>query len=298
MRLLTLWLVLALGQVLGGLLFLRATPVLAQDGPLGSGQALLVASLADAVILVLIAGSMRARGWTLGLVLAGVLLLVQTGQSLIEAAVFSRDVALSAALMFGVAATAVLRDGIAAATIALLWRGRAQGASARLTGLVWKLPLIAILYVICYFTAGALIAWPSPAVRTYYAHVGEIDSGILWAVQVGRGLLWAGLAVLLIRGLAAPAWRSALLTGLAFSGFMTPQLLYPNPVMPWAVRSMHMIEVGTSNFVFGALAALILVAAAQQPGSMGPSSGPDVIPATGAKLRQAHPLRESSCLTT
>lgn len=285
MRVLTLWLVLAAGQVLGGLLFLRATPVLAQDDPLGSGQALLVASLADAVILVLIAGSMRARGCTLGLVLAGVLLLVQTGQSLIEAAVFSRDVALSAALMFGVAATAVLRDGGAAATIALLWRGRAQGASARLTGLVWKLPLIATLYVLCYFTAGALIAWPSAAVRTYYAHVGEIDSDILWAVQFGRGLLWAGLAILLIRGLAAPAWRSALLTGLAFSGFMTPQLLYPNPVMPWAVRSMHMIEVGTSNFVFGALAALILVAGAQQPGSMGPSSDPDVIPATGAKLR-------------
>lgn len=285
MRFLTLWLVLAAGQVLGGLLFLRATPVLAQDDPLGSGQALLVASLADAVILVLIAGSMRARGCTLGLVLAGVLLLVQTGQSLIEAAVFSRDVALSAALMFGVAATAVLRDGGAAATIALLWRGRAQGASARLTGLVWKLPLIATLYVLCYFTAGALIAWPSAAVRTYYAHVGEIDSDILWAVQFGRGLLWAGLAILLIRGLAAPAWRSALLTGLAFSGFMTPQLLYPNPVMPWAVRSMHMIEVGTSNFVFGALAALILVAGAQQPGSMGPSSDPDVIPATGAKLR-------------
>ena len=45
---------------------------------------------------------------------------------------------------------------------------------------------------------------------------------------------------------------------------MTPQLLYPNPVMPWAVRSMHMIEVGTSNLVFGALAALILLAGAQR----------------------------------
>jgi hypothetical protein len=216
------------------------------------------------VILVVIAGSMRARGWTLGLVLAGVLLSVQTGQSLIEAAVFGRDVRLSSALMFGVAATAVLRGAFAAAMIARLWRGRAHGPAARLTGLVWKLPLIAILYVLCYFTAGALIAWPSPAIRAYYAHVGQIDSGFLWAVQFGRGLVWAGLAVLLIRGLAVPAWRSALLTGLAFSGFMTPQLLYPNPVMPWAVRSMHMIEVGTSNLVFGALAALILVAGAQR----------------------------------
>lgn len=264
MRALALWLTLAFGQALGGLLFLRATPVLAQDGPLGSGQALLVTSLADAVILVVIAGSMRARGWTLGLVLAAVLLSVQTGQSLIEAAVFGRDVRLSSALMFGVAATAVLRGALAAAMIARLWRGRVHGPAARLTGLVWKLPLISFLYVLCYFAAGALIAWPSPAVRAYYAHVGQIDSGFLWAVQFGRGLVWAGLAVLLTSGLAVPAWRSALLTGLAFSGFMTPQLLYPNPVMPWAVRSMHMIEVGTSNLLFGALAALILIAGAQR----------------------------------
>lgn len=262
MRVVALWAALVLGQVLGGLLFLRAAPVLAADGPLGSGQALLVTSLADAVILVLIARSMRERGWTLGLVLGAVLILVQTGQSLIEAAVFGRDVGLSSTLMFGIAATALLRGAIGAATIALLWRGRANAAAARLSGLAWKLPLIAILYVCCYFTAGALIAWPSPAVRTYYAHVGEINSGILWAVQFGRGLLWAGLAIPLVRGLAAPAWRTALLTGLAFSGFMTPQLLYPNPVMPWAVRSMHMIEVGTSNLVFGVLAALILLAGA------------------------------------
>jgi hypothetical protein len=133
-----------------------------------------------------------------------------------------------------------------------------------LTGLVWKLPLIAMLYVLCYFTAGALIAWPSPAVRTYYAHASQIDLDFLTVVQFARGLVWAGLAVALTRGLAAPAWRSALLTGLAFSGFMTPQLLYPNPVMPWAVRSMHMIEVGTSNLLFGAIAALILVAGAQR----------------------------------
>lgn len=265
MRVLALWLVLALGQVLGSLLFLHAPLVVAQDGPLGAGQALLVTSLADAVILVLIAGSMRARGWTLGLVLAGVLFVIQTAQSLIEAAVFGRDVRLSSALMFGVAGAAVLRDALAAATLAWLWRGRGHGPAARLSGLAWKLPLIAVLYVLCYFTAGALIAWPSPAVRTYYAHVGQIDSGYLLAVQFGRGLLWAGIAVVLTRGLAGPVWRSALLTGLAFSGFMTLQLLYPNPVMPWAVRSMHMIEVGVSNLLFGALAALILLAGGRRP---------------------------------
>jgi hypothetical protein len=49
-----------------------------------------------------------------------------------------------------------------------------------------------------------------------------------------------------------------LLVGLAFAGFMIPELLLPNPIMPWPVRSVHMVEVGVSNFLFGAITALLL----------------------------------------
>ena len=154
-------------------------------------------------------------------------------------------------------AAGLVRDALAGGAIALLWRGE-SGTSLRLRGPLWKAPVIAAFYVVCYFTAGALIAWKSAAVRAFYAHVGQIDPGFLTGLQFCRGLIWCALAWLLARGLSGPAWRTALLVGLAFSGFMIPQLLLPNPAMPWPVRSVHMVEVGVSNFVFGAIAAWLL----------------------------------------
>ena len=96
-----LWGVLVAGQVLGGLLFLRGAPAIVQDGPLTTGQAVLASSAADAVILVLLATWMRPRGWKLGLLLGGVLFGVQTGQAMIEAVAFNRDLGLSIASLLG-----------------------------------------------------------------------------------------------------------------------------------------------------------------------------------------------------
>jgi hypothetical protein len=257
-----LWLGLVFGQGLGGWLFLRTTPVFAVDGPLDATQAMLTVCAADALILTLLAYTMQARGWALGFVLSALLFGVQTGQALIEAVVFRADVRMSFATLASVAEAAVLRDALAGAAIALLWRG-AGTTSRSLRGLAWKVPVVALLYVGCYFSAGRLIAWQSPAVRAFYAHVQHLDTTLLVAVQFGRGLVWCGLAWLLARGLAGSPRRAAMLTGLAFSGFMTFQALYPNPVMPWPVRAVHMMEVGVSNFIFGALAALILRASAE-----------------------------------
>ena len=65
---------------------------------------------------------------------------------------------------------------------------------------------------------------------------------------------------------ALPRRRTALFTvvffllvGLAFSGFMIPDLLLPNPFMPWPVRVAHIVEVGVSNTVFGVIAAWLLL---------------------------------------
>ena len=257
-----LWLTLMVGQALGGGLFFRGAPAIVRDGPLDAGQALLAVSAIDALLLALLAGRMRLRGWKLGLVLATVLFGVQTGQALIEAVVFNNDLHMSSAILFGGAAVNLLRDVLAGAAIALLWRGQ-SGAAPQLRGIVWKAPAVAALYVVCYFTAGGLIAWRSPAVRAFYAHVHEIDVNLLYGVQFGRGLIWCALAWLLARNQSGPCWRTALLTGVAFSAFMVPQLLFPNPVMPWPVRAVHMVEVGVSNFVFGVLAALILLGGAK-----------------------------------
>jgi ABC-type Co2+ transport system permease subunit len=69
--------------------------------------------------------------------------------------------------------------------------------------------------------------------------------------------------LLLVRALRGSLWEKAALLGLALSVIMDLQLLFPNPVMPWPVRSVHMVEVGVSNFVFGVLAAAIVLSGAR-----------------------------------
>jgi len=251
-----LWIVLLAGQTIGGLIFFRNVAPIAQDGPIGPGEALLISSLIDAVILTLLAVQSRLRGWALGATLATLLFGVQIAQALVETWIFNHDVHMPASMFVATASCGLARDLIAGGGIALLWRGRSEPA-APLPGLGWKAPAIAALYVLCYFAAGQFIAWQSPDVRAYYAHVGPIGP-LLVIEQFGRGLGWTALAWLVFRGARKPSWATALLCGLALSGLMIPLLLFPNPYMPWAVRSVHMVEVGTSNLVFGMLAIWLL----------------------------------------
>lgn len=256
---LALWLVLMAGMMIGGMLFFRGAAAIAPDGPLNATQAMIVVNGVEAFLLAWLAGRMRLRGWPLGLTLAGALFGIETFQSLVEAVVFNNDLHLPMASVFNGAFSGLFRDTLAGVAIAIMWRGDTLEPALPLRGFVWKFPLLAVFYVVCYFMAGAFIAWQSPAVRAFYAHVSQISIATLLEVQLVRGLIWAGLALLLVRSLRGGAWSRAALTGLSISVFMDLQLLYPNPVMPWPVRVMHLIEVGVSNFVFGFVAALILL---------------------------------------
>ena len=254
---LLLWMLLVVGQSLGGVIFFRNIQPFPSDGPVDAGQALLIVNLIDAVILVLLASRARLRGPALGLMLGGLLFGVQVFQSEVETLIFNGDIGMSGALFAAILWSGLLRDVLAAIGIAFLWRGT-SAPDSKVEGLAWKAPAIAILYVVCYFCAGQLIAWQSADVRTFYAHVDQIGQMALVALQFARGLVWCGLAWLVLRTLSGPLWRTSLLTGLAFSGLMVPALLFPNPVMPWPVRSVHMVEVGLSNFLFGMLAIWII----------------------------------------
>jgi hypothetical protein len=263
-----LWIVLLVGQTVGGLIFFRNVGAIAQDGPVDGGGALLITSLIDAAILTLLAARSRLRGPALGAALASLMFGVQIVQSLVETLIFNRDVHMPASMFVATILCGLVRELIAAGGIALLWRGRSEPAPT-LSGLGWKLPAIAALYVLCYFTAGQFIAWQSAEVRAYYGHVGQIGP-LLVIEQFGRGLGWAALAWLLFRSTRGRPWPTALLCGLAFSGLMIPLLLFPNPYMPWAVRSVHMVEVGVSNLVFGMLAIwLLALPAGRRPSTVG-----------------------------
>ncbi len=133
----------------------------------------------------------------------------------------------------------------------------------------WKTALIAVAYLVLYFTFGYFIAWQNPEVRAYYggtdpgsffAQMRAVLTDTPWLVpfQILRSLMWTAIAVLLIRTMKGRWWEVALAVGAAFAVLMNTQLLLPNPLMPEAVRMAHLLETATSNFIFGCLTAWLL----------------------------------------
>jgi hypothetical protein len=134
---------------------------------------------------------------------------------------------------------------------------------------VGKLCLIVIVYVIIYFSFGYFIAWQSAAVRAYYggrdpgsflAQISSVIRETPWLIplQAVRALLWAALAVPVIRMMKGQWWEAGLAVALLFGVVMNTQLLLPNPLMPREVRMAHLLETATSNFLFGWLIVVVL----------------------------------------
>jgi len=131
-----------------------------------------------------------------------------------------------------------------------------------------KLSLIVVAYLIIYFTFGYFIAWRNEAVRAYYngtdpqnfiTHIASLlrTEPLLFLLQGARALLWAAIAVPIIKMMHGEWWESGLAVALLFA-VMTSLLLLPNPLMPDEVRMTHLLETATSNFLFGWLVVLIL----------------------------------------
>ena len=133
----------------------------------------------------------------------------------------------------------------------------------------WKLEVIAIAYLILYFTFGYFIAWQNPAVREYYggsdegsffANMSTVLANTFWLIpfQILRAMLWVAIALPVIRMMKGQWQETALTLGLLFAVLMNAQLLLPNPYMPEAVRMTHLIETASSNFIFGFLIGWLL----------------------------------------
>lgn len=255
--------ILMLGTIITGLLLRPAEMPGTPDGPFSAMQAMLIVSAVEGMLLSYLAMRMNLSGRTLGMTLAVVLFGVETALSMIEAAFFNADLHLPLASMLLITLAALIRDLLAGVTIAYLWRGSVAMPPTTFRRLAWKVPLTSLLYVVAYFLAGALIAWQSLAVRAYYANVQQISIGSLALLQVGRGLVWTGLVFLIVRHLQGSVLHKALLIGITLALLMSLQLIYPNGMMLWAVRSMHILEIGVSNLAFGMVAAFILLGRAR-----------------------------------
>lgn len=126
---------------------------------------------------------------------------------------------------------------------------------------IWKLAVIAVAYLILYYTFGYFVAWKNPAVQAYYggtdrgnfiAQIAGIWDATPWMFlfQALRAMLWTAFVLPVIRMLKGPAWETGLAVALLFAVWSS-QLLLPNPYMPETVARTHLVETASSNFIFG-----------------------------------------------
>lgn len=147
------------------------------------------------------------------------------------------------------------------APLAVLVHGKIRGAAGirepnpRLlmpwTQWVWKVIVIAVVYVVICFAFGALVFIPlaGGAFEEYYAGL-QLPAWML-PYQVLRGMMWIAVALPVIRMMKGAWWEAGLAVALLFSVLMSSTLLIPNEYMPAEIRRAHFVEILTSNFLFG-----------------------------------------------
>ena len=251
-----------------------------QPAPAQAGNtlaALLAVSFLTTAVLSYVIIRSRQAGWRLILTIFLVLYGVTTVMPQVETAFFVTRLppGMLPRLFLAGAVIAALFSPLAVLILGKWRPERAEGESPtrlRMSAGEWvgKLSLIVVAYVIIYFTFGYFIAWKSAAVRAYYggsdpgsflAQMNNVvrETPLLLPLQAARAILWAAIAVPVIRMMKGPWWEAGMAVALLFSVVMCALLLLPNPLMPREVRMVHLLETASSNFLFGWLTALVLL---------------------------------------
>jgi hypothetical protein len=243
---------------------------------------LLLVSLVDAGLVMLVILRSNWSGWRLMVGLGVAFYGVTTFMSQIETAYFGPAMGISPALLPGL----FLQTVPAAAVfvpLAVLMLGKARpwktvSAEARqgnsrlhqsLVAWAWKLALIAVVYVVLYFSFGFVVAWQNPALRNLYGNGANQEVFSFWRLvplQLGRGVLWALFAMPLIAMDRGGKWTTAIVVGFWLALPMNIVHAIPNSFMPDpSIRLSHFVETATSNFIFGMIVTgVILWHAARQ----------------------------------
>ena len=117
--------------------------------------------------------------------------------------------------------------------------------------LLYKIPLVAGLFVIIYFLFGYFIAFQFDAVRDFYQNSTIEHNPILfYTIQFFRGILWVIVGMPLLY-MFEKKHKAVLACILVYAVFSSIVLLLPNPLMPFEVRFGHFVEIFTSMALFG-----------------------------------------------
>ncbi len=280
------------GRILAGTIILSALQIVSSLA-LGTGDFLNDAGpvFLSNLLVVLILAYSAVRADATGLRLAGAIFLVYWGiysfNTMVEAVFF--DLSIPAGKLIAIMAQGLLLGVAFSPTLVILlgrWRkGGAgedarhgakehasrgageetragagerarRGAAAGIFGLLWRLAVCDLSYVILYIIAGAAAF---PYLEDFYTGAAIIPPlGRIVGVQLLRGLVYVGVTYPLIRMMRSGRLEKAVVVGLQLSilGAVAP-LLLPNPYMPPPIRMVHTIEVGISNFAYGAIIGLL-----------------------------------------
>jgi hypothetical protein len=255
-------------------------PDIPSEPGLVSGEiGLLLISTVNTLIVMALILSSRWSGWKLILGLSFAYYGLVTFLTQIETWYFLTDITVEGELL-----TRLFLMGIPVAflfipiAVWILGKGRTKPDPESNSALVmpvsqwvWKLAIIAVIYVALYWLAGYFIAWQNPELRAFYGSPGEIapffehtavsisEEPGLFLFQILRSMLWVLCALPVIRGSKLKPWQTAILLGVFFSIPMNIGHILENPLMPLAsVRFSHMIETALSTFIFGLIVAWLL----------------------------------------
>ena len=266
--------------ILGSLPVAAAMPPeqTSEPGLLGPVAGLLVISLVNVLVIAALILTSRWRGWRLAVGLALAYYGAVTFLTQIETWYFLTSVSVDSRLLPRLFAMGIPTAFVfVPLAVWILGRGGTEGeAPGERSGLgakgwIWRLAVIAVVYVVLYWTAGYFIAWQNPELRAFYgqpgepapflAHTADTLRNNPWFLpfQLLRGMLWTLCALPVILGSRVNVWWTALLVGLLFSVPQNVAHLVANPLMPLAsVRLSHLIETAASNFVFGLIVTWLL----------------------------------------
>lgn len=242
-----------------------------------SGVALLIVCLVNSVVLSYLILHSRWSGMTLVAAVIVVQFGVETFMSQIETVFFNTSVRMTTEVLASVIASGFLRALIFAPLAVLIW-GKRKGIPGvdKPSGLpsatgewIGRFALLAVAYLVVYILFGYFVAWQFEVVREYYTgtttilpfhvHLFNMLTGdaILPLFQLFRGVLWAALALVIVRMTSAKPWQLYGAVAFTFAILLSSGLLFPNPYMPAPVRMAHWLELTSSMLPYGMIAAWV-----------------------------------------
>ena len=149
------------------------------------------------------------------------------------------------------------------------WKQNAESSAPQTqlnsSNLQWKEVIwLSAAYVIIYFVFGYFVAWQFEAVRLFYSgttenagFIGQIQQTLqtksfIFLFQFFRGFLWIMIGFPVVMYLKGSK-REKIIASILLYALPAMQLIVDNPFMPQQVRIAHLLEVATSNGLFGLL---------------------------------------------